>query len=476
MSTRTLTLTALLVLLPFSSLAADVIGDVDKALGGASLSSIEFTGHGTSYAVGQSAVPGQPWPRFELKSATRTINYDTASARDELVRTQGENPPRGGGLQPIRGELRQTLAVSGDHAFNVAGGAPAPAPVALAERQMQLWITPHGLVKAARKHNASIEGRAFAFEAPGRFRARATVDANNLIERVDARVAFPVVGDMPVEVIYADYRDFGGVKFPTKIRQTIGGFPALDMTVTDVKPNAPADITAPDAIRQTTNPYGRVATQMVADGVWYLTGGSHNSVAIEMKDHVIVVEGPLNDERAAAVIAEVKTLVPSKPIKYVVNTHHHFDHAGGLRAFAAEGATILTHAVNQPYYERVLATRATISPDLLAKSGRGVTVEGVRDRRVLTDGARTVELLHIAGNAHDDGLLMAYLPKEKLLIEADVFTPPAQGTPPAMPPSPFTVQFSDTVARLGLAVDQILPLHGRIVPFADLGRAVGRTP
>jgi hypothetical protein len=71
---------------------------------------------------------------------------------------------------------------------------------------------------------------------------------------------------------------------------------------------------------------------------------------------------------------------------------------------------------------------------------------------------------------------MAYLPKEKLLIEADVFTPPAQGTPPAMPPSPFTVSFADTVTRLGLAVDQLLPLHGRIVPFADLGRAVGRTP
>ena len=94
---------------------------------------------------------------------------------------------------------------------------------------------------------------------------------------------------------YSDYRDFGGVKFPTRIRQSAGGFPTLDLTVTDVKANGPVDIQVPDAVRQATNVYGRVATQMVADGVWYLTGGSHHSVVIEMKDHLIVVEGPLNE-------------------------------------------------------------------------------------------------------------------------------------------------------------------------------------
>ena len=149
-----------------------------------------------------------------------------------------------------------------------------------------------------------------------------------------------------------------------------------------------------------------------------------------MKDHVILVESPLNDERALAVLAETRGLAPNKPVRYVVNTHHHFDHSGGLRAAAGEGATIITHEINRVYFERALAAPATVRPDHLAKSGRKGAVEGVRDKRVLTDGTRTVEIHHIAGNAHDDGLLMAYLPKEKLLVEVDVFTPPPANAPP----------------------------------------------
>jgi glyoxylase-like metal-dependent hydrolase (beta-lactamase superfamily II) len=214
---------------------------------------------------------------------------------------------------------------------------------------------------------------------------------------------------------------------------------------------------------------------MVADGVWYLTGGTHHSVVIEMKDYLIVVEGPLNDERALAVIAEARSLAPAKPIRYVVNTHHHFDHSGGLRAFAGEGITVITHEVNRAYFERALAAPATLRPDHMTKSGRKPVVEGVRDRRVLTDGARTVEIHHIAGNTHDDGLLMVYLPRERLLSEADAFTPPPANTPPPLPPSPFTVNLADNVKRLGLAVDRVLPLHGRIVPIADLHTAVGHS-
>jgi glyoxylase-like metal-dependent hydrolase (beta-lactamase superfamily II) len=240
-----------------------------------------------------------------------------------------------------------------------------------------------------------------------------------------------------------------------------------------VKPNAAVDVQAPDGVRQATGVYGRVATQMVADGVWYVTGGTHHSVVIEMKDHLIIVESPLNDERALAVLAEARGLAPGKPVRYVVNSHHHFDHSGGLRALAGEGITVITHEVNRAYFEKTLAAPATLRPDHMAKSGRKPVVEGIRDRRVLTDGARSVEIHHIAGSAHDDGLLMVYLPKEKLLSEADAFTPPAANTPPAMPPSPFTVNLSDNIKRLGLNVDRLLPLHGRIVPLADLHTAAG---
>jgi hypothetical protein len=141
---------------------------------------------------------------------------------------------------------------------------------------------------------------------------------------------------------------------------------------------------------------------------------------------------------------------------------------------AAEGVTVITHDVNRAFFERALAAPATVTPDRLAKSGRKGTVEGVGDKRVLTDGTRTVEIYHIGGNLHDDGLLMVYLPKEKLLSEADVYTPPAPNAPPPASANPNTVNLADNMARLGLTVNQLLPLHGRWVRVADLNTAIGR--
>jgi len=447
---------------------------VARALGEPGLKSIEYSASGTLFQFGQAQAPGQPWPRFNIKSLTRAISYETASQKEDWVRTQALDPPRGGGVQPVRGEQRQIFLLGGEQAWTLQGDAAISTPIALIERQTQLWLTPHGLIKAARASNATKQGRTIAFTLPNRVPVKATVDAQNLIERVEAAIPNPVVGDTPVEVTYAEYRDFGGVKFPARIRQSAGGFPTLDLAVGDARPNVAVDVAVPDAVRQDANPYARVATQMVADGVWYLTGGSHHSVLIEMNDHLILVEAPLNDERTLAVIAEARSLAPGKPLRYVVNSHHHFDHAGGLRAAAGEGLTIITHEVNRAYVARNLGAPARIRPDHLAKSGQKGVVEGVKDKRVLTDGARTVEVHHIAGVLHDDGLLMVYLPKERLLVQADTFTPIPAGAAPPMPPSPFNVGLAGNIARLGLAVDRHLPLHGRMVPAAELDRQLGK--
>ncbi len=462
------------MLSPLTAIAQDAsLDQVAKALGADGVKSIQYSGAGTNFQVGQNFSPDVPWPRFVVKSYTRAVNYENASIRDELVRTQGENPPRGGGGQPVAGEQRQIFVASGDFAWNVAADVVTPTPIALVDRQLQLWTTPHGFVKAAKANNATVQRRTIAFTSPGRFKALATVDTQNLVEKIDAVAPNAVLGDMPVEIRYSEYKDFGGVKFPTRIRQTIGGYPALDLTVTDVQPNIAVELAMPDPIKQTPAPYGKVATQMVADGVWYVTGSSHHSVLIEMKDHLILVESPLNDERAVAVLAEVKNLVANKPIKYVIATHHHFDHAGGLRAIAAEGITIIAHDVNKAFLEKALAAPATVRPDRLAKSGKKGTVEGTRDKRVLTDGTRTVEIHNVAGNNHHGGIVMVYLPKEKLLVEADVYNPPAPNAPPPASVNTNWVNLSDNIKRLSMNVDQILPLHGRIMPLAELHKSIG---
>jgi glyoxylase-like metal-dependent hydrolase (beta-lactamase superfamily II) len=469
-------LVAVVVLLfPLAAGAQDAsLDQVAKAMGGAAgVKSIQYSGSGVNFQVGQNYSPDLPWPRFIVKSYTRAVNYETAALRDELVRLQGEDPPRGGGGQPVRGEQRQILVVNGDFTWTVTGDAVNPTPVALIDRQLQLWTTPHGVVKAAMANKATVQGRAISFTVPGKFRVKATVDAQNLVERIEAVAPHAVLGDVPVDIRYSDYKDFSGVKFPTKIKQTIGAYPALELTVSDVQPNVAVDIAVPDPVRQTPTPYARVTSQMVAEGVWFLSGGSHNSALIEMKDHLILVESPLNDDRAGAVLAEVKNLVANKPIKYVVSTHHHFDHSGGLRGVVADGATVIAHDVNKAFLDKALAAPSTVNPDRLAKSGKKATVEGMRDKRVLTDGARTVELIHIAGNTHHAGLIMAYLPKEKLLIEADAYTPLPPNAPAPPAANPFSVNLADNLKRLNLAVDQILPLHGRIVPVAELHKAIG---
>ena len=98
-----------------------------------------------------------------------------------------------------------------------------------------------------------------------------------------------------------------------------------------------------------------------------MKGGSHHSIAIDQRDHIVVVEAPQNEARSAAVIAKVKETIPNKPIRYLVNTHVHFDHSGGLRTYVDEGATIVTHALNKPYYEQAWAAPRTLNPDLLAQ-------------------------------------------------------------------------------------------------------------
>jgi glyoxylase-like metal-dependent hydrolase (beta-lactamase superfamily II) len=475
MRTLAALLTAVLALLPSAAEPQDAKATLEaasKALGTADVKSIEIQGNGVMFLVGQSAVPSEPWPLFNVRTFTRVVNYETASLREDLMRTRALEPPRGGGAY-VRGEHPLVSVLSGDHAWNVTPLGPAAAPIALSDRQFQFWSTPHGVIKAAMANPAGVQGRTIAFGIPGRFRATAALDAADLVERVEATLSNPVLGDMAVTVSYADYRDFGGVKFPTKIKQTYGGFPALELTITEVRANGPADIKVPDNVRLAGNPYMRVQSQKAADGVWYVTGGTHHSVVIEMNDHLIVAEGPLNDDRALAVIAEARKLVPGKPIKYLIVSHHHFDHSGGVRAFAGEGATIIVQDASRAFFEQIVAAPATAGPDHLARSGRKATVEGVRDRRELSDGTRMVEVRHIAGIQHADDMLMVYLPKEKFLIQADAYTPPAPNVAPMSPPSPFNVSLLENVTKQGLAVDQILPLHGRIVPLSELQKSAG---
>ena len=453
--------------------ATSVLQRASAAMGADGLKSIRYTNEGTGFSFGQAYKPGLPWPKINIHSQVRTINYESGSMREEITLSRAE--PKGGGGYPLVAQQKNDQFISGAHAWNQTAGGPAAGPRFINDRTHQLWITPHGVLKAAARNNATARRAggltAISFTEPGRFRATAYVNADNLIERVESRIPDPVLGETNAVTRYADYRDHGGVKFPSRIQQTQGGHPVLDVTVKEVLPNAPADIQVPEPVRAAAE---KVTADKVADGVWFIAGGSHNSVAIEMRDHLVLVETPLNDGRTVPVLAQVKQLAPGKPIRYVINSHQHFDHTGGVRAALADGATLITQAASKPWFASVFAVQNKIAPDQLAKSGRKPRIRPVSDKLALSDGARTIEIHRIKDSVHNDAFLMVYLPAEKLLIEADAYTPLPPNAPPPSPPNANNVNLVENIERLGLAIDKILPLHGRVVTLADLYAAVGR--
>jgi len=295
------------------------------------------------------------------------------------------------------------------------------------------------------------------------------------VQSVATVIDNPVLGDMPVTVAFSDYKTFGDVKFPAKIVESDGGHPAAEFNITDVKANVELSLTVPDAVRAAQLAAVRVESQKLGDGLWYLTGGSHHSLAVEFKDHAAVIEGPQSEARALAVIAETRKLIPGKPIRYLIPSHHHFDHSGGVRPFAAEGATIVTHEMNRELFARAIAAPRTLNPGKYPKKVKARFLT-FTDKHVLTDSIRVVELYLMRNNPHNDAMTMVYFPKEKILVEADVFTPPAQpaATAPATP-SPATVALHDEVMARKLEVAQLAPLHGRLAPIAELERAAGKS-
>ena len=153
----------------------------------------------------------------------------------------------------------------------------------------------------------------------------------------------------------------------------------------------------------------------------------------------------------------------------------HFDHSGGLRTYVDEGATIVTHEVNRPYYEQAWAAPRTLHPDRLAQSGKAAEVRDVhRQARARPTASGTVEVHQIAGSGHNDAYAMVYLPAEKILVEVDAYAPPAPNAPPPTAPNPFTVNLLENVERLKLDVGQIAPLHGGVATLAELRKVVGR--
>jgi glyoxylase-like metal-dependent hydrolase (beta-lactamase superfamily II) len=362
--------------------------------------------------------------------------------------------------------------VDDDIAYNVApsGTATRASLATAADRRAERLHHPLVLVRAALEGSARVSpvrtvGAERMIDVTTNAGAVATlvVGADGMPVRTESNGTHPNLGDVVMTTTFAGYADAGGLLLPTRLTTKVDDFTTGEYTVSN-RTSDTGTIEAPDELAGVAVPPAptvNVTVDEVAPGVWFLAGQSHHSVVVAFKDRLVMIEAPQSEARSLAAIARARTLRPATPLTHLVMSHHHFDHSTGLRAAIAEGLTIVTHEGNEAFVKEIAARPFTLAPDTLAKAPRPVAVEAVADARTITDGARSLVLYHVAGNPHSDTMLMAYLPKERLLIEVDAFSP--GGTY-----HPYAANLLGHVERLKLAVDRIVPLHGAVAPMADL--------
>ena len=184
------------------------------------------------------------------------------------------------------------------------------------------------------------------------------------------------------------------------------------------------------------------SVEKLADGVYVIhnvAAQNYNTMAVEFKDHIVAIEAPGSSDGADAVIKRIKETIPGKPIRYVVVTHHHGDHIGGLRSFIAEGATVITTLQNRQVVETMAKAP---QKDTLAKNPRKPQFLFIENgNRTMTDGEQTVELIDVGPNPHARELLIAYLPKQLIVFQGDLFFIPNNDAPVG-PPQPSTLSFA----------------------------------
>jgi glyoxylase-like metal-dependent hydrolase (beta-lactamase superfamily II) len=508
---------------------APVLQAAARAIGADKLRCITISGAGYSGMVGQNFTQDTDWPRGEpLANYTRTIDFEAAYSVEQFDRKPGMNPRSWKygvgwlGGTPLQQHSRQTFVVSGKYAWHIdgEGGEPIAAPEMAELWQLDLWLNPPGFLKAAALPGANPKavwrwelvesGRDGATTGAiekitvvsitmlGKYRVNATVNGRNLIQRIETKVPHPVLGDMNYEHEHTEWKQAGGISFPVVWHHhegydderfkptTSGGHNAFGGTIGDIRPHAcatapvvPEAVRSAVAARERVVAPERVVAERLAEGVWLLGGSSHNSVAVEFRDFVAVVEAPLDERRSLAVIAGITRLVPDKPIRFVVNTHDHFDHMGGLRTYHHIGATIVTHKRNRVFFEDEYLNYVprTMEPDMVTlyqptEIREGYVMETVAENYVISDGRRNLHVSYVQPLGHVEGMLMAYLPTEKIVIEADLFDPPAAGQP--LPAVTATHRaFYQHVRRLGLEVSTIAPIHGRAVDWGEFLKVVG---
>lgn len=313
-------------------------------------------------------------------------------------------------------------------------------------------------------------------------------------------------GDVTYDLVLSDWQTVDGVRIAMTRKYELNGRTVMETKITESKVNAPlaADrLVIPDAYLTGARgaatgdvPYQWIIRRQfigvymdseqpsydtkaspglrfveLGPGVQHQVGGTHHSLVVEMKDHVVVYDAPVSDWQANWVLSAVRAKYLRKPVKYIVLTHHHMDHTGGIRAYANEGATIVTGKGTGEHWKRVLAAPYTRNPDLAPKDLTRTPIIEVTDKWIHSDGQREVHAYVIAPNPHAEGLMIGYIPDLKLGYVTDIWSP--GGALPAQL-NPLLASLVAGVKKAGITPVKFAGGHGATADYAPLAALEGK--
>jgi len=453
----------------------NVIRDAAAALGGKdrimSVRTLTIDGSGTAMALGQNAAPDGHLPVWKVTGFREAIDLTRGRMRLQQVRT-AQFP------SATESVVRQNFAIDGDTAWNIdaSGNASRVTERTAIERRVELLHYPLTILRAA-FHPAA---RLSAFRHVGNFAVVdiATASGDSLTLAIDSKTKLPVsvistrdqanLGDVDIETDFWDYENVDGLKLPGRITTKIDKWLVSDIRVSKTTLNgAVENLEAPAVIRAALppqeNPPIDISAMPVRTGIWWLGGkGNGHSVVFEFADHLTVFEVPESEARAKAVITKARSLSFGKPLTEAIVSNHGFEDSAGLRTAVAEGLTIITQRGNVAFFRELLTRSHTVAPDELATGiPPQIKITPVDDSLVLKDDSMELDLYHVKNDPQAETLLMGWVPRDHILVQADLYDS-------GWLRFPFADILRDNLKLRNLNVETDVPIHGEIESYAEV--------